>query len=473
MKQWLIRASLSLAVASISIGLSSPAQAQVAPDVAAKVYAEATPSLVVVQYTWASEIRKVEISIAGIVVGADGVVMASLAAIPPQFPDEQLVDFKIIIPREGKDDEEVEAEFLGRDERYGVAYVKAKATRDWKPLKFEAVEIGIGQPVLSVGMLPKGGGYKSYLTTAVVGAHLPDAVPQVLAMGSLAPIQSPVFNAAGVAVGLVSASPGQPPYLSTGQRESDERNQLIALTNPPRFFVRASDFLPGLADLPAAGKPVRLSYIGVREMKGLSKDVSEYYGLTDQPAIQLGDIVPGTPAADAGLKRGAIITKLNGQPLERGSEPEDLPSIFGRTLLRMPPGGQVTLTVLPGKDQPTQDVAVTLGERPKRANLASRYFAEDLGFGVRELVFDDVYERQLAVDEKGVAITIIRPQGPAQTARLQGNEMITQLNGKPVTDLEQFKADYEAFRKEKAKEAVVLVVKREGREDTVRIEPPQ
>ncbi|HEV7300013.1 MAG TPA: PDZ domain-containing protein [Tepidisphaeraceae bacterium] len=473
MKHWLIRASLSLAIASVSIGLTSPATAQVAPDVAAKVYEEASPSLVVVQFTWTSEIRKLELSAAGVVVTEDGVVMASLAAFNPQFPDEQLVDFKIIIPQQGKDNEEVEAEFLGRDERYGVAYVKAKTKRDWKPMKFEAAEVGIGEPVVSVGMLPKAGGYKSYLTTAVVGAKIPEAVPQVLAMGSLGPIQSPVFNGKGAAVGLVSASPGQTPYLSTGQRELDERSQLLALTNPPRFYVPASDFIAGLSDLPKAGEPLKLSYLGVREMKGLAKDVAEYYGLVDQPAIQLGDIVPGTPAAEAGLKRGAIITQLNGKPLERGSDPDDLPAIFGRTLLRMKVGEEVTLSVLPAKDQPTQDVKVTLGERPMRANLAKRYYAEDLGFGVRELVFDDIYERRLAEGEKGVAMTIVRPQSAAESARLQGNEMITQLNGKPVTDLQQFTTDYETFRKASPKEAVVLVVKREGREDTVRIEPPQ
>jgi hypothetical protein len=39
--------------------------------------------------------------------------------------------------------------------------------------------------------------------------------------------------------------------------------------------------------------------------------------------------------------------------------------------------------------------------------------------------------------------------------------------------LDEFQKSYEQARKDKPKEAVVLVVRREGSEDTVRIEPPQ
>lgn len=454
------------------IATSAPT-ATPAPVTPASIYESATESLVVVQFTWASEVRKLELSAAGIVVDKDGLVMASLAAFNPQFPDEQLVDFKIVIPHADRDQEELDAEFLGRDERWGVAYVRAKAKRDWKPLAFTDAQTEVGETVYSVGMLPRAGGYKTYLATGTVSAHIQEAVPAVLTLGALAPVQSPVFNAEGKAIGLVSSTAGQTPYLSTGQKDLDDRSQLIAITNPPRFWVPSSEFTPGLTDLPKAGEPLKLSFLGVREMKGLARDVAEYYGLANQPAIQLGDIVPGTPAAEAGLKRGAIITKFNGKPLERGSETDDLPGILARTLMRAKVGEKVTLTILPGREQPTQDVTVTLGERPKRANTAKRYYAEDLGFGVRELVFDDVYERKLATDEKGVAMTIVRPQSAAANAQLGGDEMITQLNGKPVTDLATFRADYETFRKDKPKEAVVLVVKREGREDTVRIEPPQ
>ena len=116
---------------------------------------------------------------------------------------------------------------------------------------------------------------------------------------------------------------------------------------------------------------------------------------------------------------------------------------------------------------------VELTERPRGANLAERYYAEDLGFGVREMVFMDTYVRKLQPDAKGVVVAIIKPQSSAAAAKLQGNDLITEMNGQPVENLEQFKKAFEEIRKEKAKEALVLVVLREGTTQTIRIEPPQ
>jgi len=165
--------------------------------------------------------------------------------------------------------------------------------------------------------------------------------------------------------------------------------------------------------------------------------------------------------------------KLNGEALERGDEPEELPSIFSRKIRRMNVGDTVTLSVLEGKDKALKDVKVELTERPRGANLAERYYSEDLGFGVREMVFMDTYVRKLQPDAKGVVVSIIKPQSSAAAAKLQGNDLITEMNGEPVAGLEQFKQAFEEIRKAKAKDALVLVVLRDGNTQTIRIEPPQ
>ena len=68
----------------------------------------------------------------------------------------------------------------------------------------------------------------------------------------------------------------------------------------------------------------------------------------------------------------------------------------------------------------------------------------------------------------------IRPQGSAGAAACTYNDLIQRLNGDPVTDRRAVPAGLRnQFRKEKPRESVVLVVLREGREDTIRIEPPQ
>src|SRR5687768_14853365 len=74
----------------------APSSATITPDTAQQLYERVTPSLVAVQYTWASELGRREAIGAGIIIGEEGRVMTSIGLFPLQVPDEQLVDFKII-----------------------------------------------------------------------------------------------------------------------------------------------------------------------------------------------------------------------------------------------------------------------------------------------------------------------------------------------------------------------------------------
>jgi len=483
------------------LSLAAPSRG-VAPDLAEKLYAQAAPSLVAVKYTWESELGRRELIGSGVVVSEDGLIMAPMAVFDQRIPDAQMKEFTIIVAHEDRDAEELDADFYGRDERSSLAFLKPKAQqsksadakgddksgdkapgksgdakstetkpteakRTWKPIKFEEAPVQIGQPVYSIGILPEMANYKPYFMESAVSAKLRGETPQVLVNSGLASVGSPVFNAEGKALGVVAWSPGQPVFLN------DQQNPLTAVLLPPKFYTPARDFLPSLSDPPKPGEPLKLPWIGVPQLTGVNKDVAEVLGLANQPAIEIGEVIPNTPADKGGLKQGMIITKVNGQPLERGDEPEELPQILRRQLLRMKVGQPVTFTVITGKDSPPKDIKVTLEEQPKRQNLAQRWFADDLGFAVREMVFMDTYQRKLAPDAKGVVVAMLRPQSASQAGDLRREDLITELNREPVTDLEQFKKAYQAFRKEKPREAVVMVVQREGNTKVIRLEPPQ
>jgi serine protease Do len=465
--------------------LTSPAAVAangIGADAAQKLYERVTPSLVAVQYTWESELGRRELAGAGVVIGEDGLVMCQLALFDLRIPDEQLEEFKIIVPDPaGGDAAELDASLLGRDERYNLVFLRPKneqsdeavaktmAERKWVPVKFEDAAVRVGEPVFSVGLLPKMAAYKAYFAESSVSATLRGETPQVLVQGGgLTAIGAPVFNAEGKAIGVINMQGGQTPFLN-----GEPAAAMNAINNPPRFFLPAKDFLPALSDVPQEGKPVAMPWIGIPQMTGLNKDVAEVFGLANQPAVQVGEVIPDAPAAKAGLKQGDIIVKVNGEPLERGDEPEELPGIFRRQMGRKKVGETIKLGVLRARGEPLQEIAVTTEEMPKRPNTAKRWYAEDLGFSAREVVFTDTYVRRLKPDAKGVVVAMIRPQSAAESARLQMNDMITELNREPVTDVDAFRKKYEAFRKSKPKEAVVMVVLREGNTQTIRIEPPQ
>src|SRR5947208_5050268 len=103
---------------------------------------------------------------------------------------------------------------------------------------------------------------------------------------------------------------------------NDCQNAHGGVITPPKFYVPTRDFQISLSDPPKKGEPLKLPWMGVTQMTGLTKDVAEVYGLTNQPAVQLGDVIPNMPGAKGGLNQGDIIVKVNDKPLERGDEPD-------------------------------------------------------------------------------------------------------------------------------------------------------
>ena len=468
----LIRNSFALLVLCALPVLAEPEKPKsvaVLPPVAAQaLYEKVRPSLVAVQYTYAGELGRQDIIGAGIVVKADGLVLISMGLTPLQIPDSQMVDFKILIP--GDEEKELDAVFQGRDERSGVAFVKTVEKQAWPVIEFVEAPQGIGEAVLSVGLLTKFAGYHAYLTQAIVSANLRGPVPQTLVSPEgLAVMGSPVFDSEGRAIGMVNQIADQSIVLN------DPRNPLGAINNPPRFYVPTRDFLQSLQDPPKAGEPMKLPWLGVAEISGVNKDLSDLFHLKGQPAVQIGAVIPGYSAEKAGLKAGDIIVKFNGEILERGDEPEEAAQILLRKIKRLKSGTKVTFSILkssaPG-DAP-KEVSLTLGERPKPANLAARFYAEDLGFTAREMVFEDKYDRHLKHDFNGVMIALVKPASSAESGQLAIGDIVTQINRTPVTDVEQFQKLYQDSRKANKKEAVVLEVLRGVNTQVIRIEPPQ
>src|SRR5438045_2314447 len=161
--------------------------------------------------------------------------MTSLSLCDLRIPDAQMKEFKILVPSQEHEPDEIEAVFQGRDERTNTAFIRPKGTspssrksttsessetsqateQKWTPLKFEDAKVAVGDPIVSIGLLPKTAAYKTYLTRGTTSATLRGELPQVLVVGgNLAAMGSPVFNEAGQAIGFVNSQPGETPFLN-------------------------------------------------------------------------------------------------------------------------------------------------------------------------------------------------------------------------------------------------------------------
>jgi S1-C subfamily serine protease len=93
-------------------------------------------------------------------------------------------------------------------------------------------------------------------------------------------------------------------------------------------------------------------------------------------ALIVGQVLPDTPAGEAGLQEGDLITELDGKPVSR-------PEAFTKSIQAYKPGEQVTLTVYRRGEDKLLELQVTLAEHPEEAGkgylgvMLSGFFQKD------------------------------------------------------------------------------------------------
>ncbi|HEX2075481.1 MAG TPA: trypsin-like peptidase domain-containing protein [Geodermatophilus sp.] len=97
------------------------------------------------------------------------------------------------------------------------------------------------------------------------------------------------------------------------------------------------------------------AFIGI-EPAPITEQIAERLGLPDTEGVIVAAVVPGGPAAAAGIRPGDVITAVDG---EATATPEDLLAL----LRARDPGDTVTMNVR-GVDGEEREVEVTLAERP-------------------------------------------------------------------------------------------------------------
>jgi 2-alkenal reductase len=125
-------------------------------------------------------------------------------------------------------------------------------------------------------------------------------------------------------------------------------------------FAIPIDFAKPVMALALAGDPIVRPYVGVfYTMITPQLAIDENLPVDAGALIDEGPsgvaVIPGTPAAEAGLPAGAIITELGGRPVVEGRDIVVL-------LLPFRPGDTVSLTVLRGGEE--LEIEVILGELP-------------------------------------------------------------------------------------------------------------
>jgi len=210
------------------------------------------------------------------------------------------------------------------------------------------------------------------------------------------------------------------------------------------------------------GKVVR-GYLGVY-IQDVGPDVAKAFGLEQAGGALIGDVSPNTPASRAGLKKGDIILKLNGEPVDSRNQ-------LTLRVSQTPPGTPVDLSIW--RDGKAQDVKITLGELPEKS--AKEEGEETKGNGalegvnVENVTADIAQQLNLPTGTQGVVVTDVDPSSPAATTGLSRGDVIQEVNHKPVHNVEE----YNQAISNSGKKPVLLLINHGGRTNFIVVEPTQ
>lgn len=189
---------------------------------------------------------------------------------------------------------------------------------------------------------------------------------------------------------------------------------------------------------------VKRGYLGVA-IQPVSNQLAKQFGIKVGQGAIVGQVVPGSPAADAKVESGDVILTLNHKPV---SNPRNLQGIVeqldtgkGYPLEILRDGKKQTLTVSV-KEMPANYTAAGVEEHEKapgkEPEVAKPTQFKEVGIEVQEV--DTQLTEQLGYKGpvKGVLVSDVSADSPADAAGLKSGMVIEKVGTKTVTTVAEF-----------------------------------
>jgi serine protease Do len=174
---------------------------------------------------------------------------------------------------------------------------------------------------------------------------------------------------------------------------------------------------------------VTRGWLGVA-VQPMTADLAESFGLQEARGALVSEVIKGSPAEAAGLRRGDVILAFDGVEIDTFN---DLP----RLVAAAPVGSSAPLTVF--RDGKTLQLQVTIGElEDADRQPAPAPEPASLGLGITDITPDAVRLYGLT-GERGALVTSVDPAGPAADSNLRPGDLIVEVNGQEIAKASAFR----------------------------------
>ncbi|MCB1213171.1 MAG: Do family serine endopeptidase [Chlamydiia bacterium] len=212
-------------------------------------------------------------------------------------------------------------------------------------------------------------------------------------------------------------------------------------------FAIPSSLLSFVVDQLKSGGDVKRGYLGVL-VQGLNQDLAKALNHNRVEGALVAEVQSGSPAERAGIKRGDLITEVNGK---RVDNPGTLRKIVALTY----PGKPLEIKLY--RDEQFLVVKTSSGEfsSSEEGEPALTSEERDLGITVRKITSDQA-ETLGYSNEKGLIVEEVSRGSPAAYVGLSKGTLILEINRKPAETPQQF---YQALKMTQKGEGLLLFVK--------------
>jgi serine protease Do len=334
------------------------------------------------------------------------------------------------------DKREFTAKVVGKDQKTDLALIKIDTNQPLPSAVLgDSARSQVGDWVLAIG---SPFGFNLTVTSGIISAEGRalggnyDNFIQTDASINPGNSGGPLFNTHGEVIGINTAI-----YSSTGS------NAGIGFAIP---IDLAKDVME---QLKTHGKVVR-GWIGV-EIQEVTPDLAKSFGLSAPTGALIGGVESTGPAAKAGVQRGDISTKYNGNIVH---DEHELPEMVAQT----PLNEVVPIEVIRnGKHMILHAKIAELKDKQIASAKDSNDTTSSWGIQVKDLTPDIAQQLNLSnPTQKGVVIAGVRPDSPAADAGLQPGDLVLEIDHKKVATADEF-ATYARQAQKGNKSALVLV----------------
>lgn len=237
-------------------------------------------------------------------------------------------------------------------------------------------------------------------------------------------------------------------------------NTLINGLNRGLGFAIPSNLVNQIGQQLISGHSIVRPWLGIRiETLGDDASIRDLFKGIDKGVV-VRTIEADAPAYKSDLRPFDVITSVDGQPVTTDTE-------LQREILKKKVGQKVDLGVW--RKGQTMKIAITTGELPKEIGQPAALQAppqntppqEDVnkfGLQVQDLNKEVATRLKLAV-QKGVIVTDVADNSIAAAQDIRREDVITEVDGKPVTDVASFRA---ALTKADPQRGILLYLDRKG-----------